>query len=123
MKDAEVLELRLIEDMFPFSKQIQIACDNAKGAAARLGGKEIPEMKDTETTIDELKNRLQATISFLETFTEADFVGAETREARFAYFPGMHLVGAGYLLTYALPNFFFHVMTAYNILRAHGFNL
>ena len=123
MKDSEVLELRLIEDMLPFSKQIQIVSDNAKGTAARLSGKEILQIEDTESTIDELKNRLQKTISFLETFNEKDFKGAETSEARFPYFPDQHMIGEGYLLTYALPNFFFHMTTAYSILRAHGFDL
>ena len=123
MTDEQVLWLRLIEDMFPLSKQIQIVSDNAKGTAARLSGKEIIVMSDTETTIDELKVRLEKTIAILETLTEKDFVGAETREARFPYFPGLHMVGESYLLSYAIPNFMFHVTTAYNILRANGFNI
>ena len=80
-------------------------------------------MSDTETTIDELKVRLEKTIAILETLTEKDFVGAEAREARFPYFPGLHMVGESYLLSYAIPNFMFHMTTAYNILRANGFNI
>ncbi len=123
MSDETVLGLRLAPDMFPFSKQIQIMTDNAKGMAARLGGKEIPVYEDSETTLDELKARLQKTIDFLNTFTKEDFVGAETREARFPYFPNMHMVGERYLTEYALPNFLFHTTTAYNILRNHGFEI
>ncbi len=90
---------------------------------SRLTGRENPKYEDTEATLDELKARLTKTIAFLETFTEADFVNAATAEARFPWFPGMHMVGAGYVLTYGLPNFFFHVVTAYNILRHHGFDI
>lgn len=123
MSDEEVLGLRLAPDMFPFSKQIQIVSDNAKGMAARLAGKEIPLFEDTENTLDELKIRLQKTVAFIETLTPEDFSGAETREARFPYFPGMHMVGEKYLLGYAIPNFLFHATTAYDILRNHGFDI
>lgn len=123
MSDEEVLGLRLAPDMFPFSKQIQIVSDNAKGMAARLANKEIPLFEDTEVTLGELKTRLQKTVVFLETLTSKDFVGAETREARFPYFPGMHMVGERYLLGYAIPNFLFHATTAYAILRNHGFDI
>ena len=123
INDEMVLGLRLAPDMFPFSKQIQLLTDNAKGMAARLGGKEIPVFEDSETTLDELKARLEKTIDFLKTFTPEDFVGAEGREARFPYFPSVHMVGERYLTEYALPNFLFHTTTAYNILRNHGFEV
>jgi hypothetical protein len=121
--DITILNYRLTEDMFPFSKQIQIASDNAKWMASRLTEKENPKYEDNESTLDELKTRLQKTIDFLETFSESDFANAATAEARFSWFPGMHMIGAGYILTYGLPNFFFHVVTAYNILRHHGFEI
>ena len=123
MNDEEILWLRLASDMFPLVKQVQIAADNAKGMAFRLGGKEAPAFADTEITIADLQVRIQKTIDFLETFSSEDFSWAEIREARFPYFPGMHMVGEQYLLEYALPNFFFHLTTAYNILRHHGFEI
>jgi hypothetical protein len=89
--------------------------------ASRLGRKESPVYPDTETTLDELKNRIDKTLEYLATFTEEDFKDADTAEARFPYFPGLHMVGAEYLLTYAIPNFTFHLVTAYAILRHHGF--
>lgn len=121
--DKEILDMRLTVDMFPLSKQIQIATDNAKGMAGRLAGKDIPSYEDTESNIAELIARLQKTIAFLESLSESDFDWAEAREARFPWFPGMHMVGGGYLLSYALPNFMFHVTTAYAILRHHGFEI
>lgn len=123
MTDTEVLALHLSSDMFPFSRQIQIVSDNARGMASRLTGKENPKMEDTESTIEELRTRLNNTIAYLETFEESDFAEAATKEARFPWFPGMHMVGADYILEYGLPNFFFHVVTAYDILRHHGFEI
>lgn len=123
MSDETILGLRLAPDMFSFSKQIQVMTDNAKGMAARLGGKDIPVFEDSETTLDELQARIQKTIDFIKTLTPADFVGAEKREARFPYFPGMKMVGEAYLTGYAIPNFLFHATTAYNILRNHGFEI
>lgn len=121
--DATILESRLAPDMFPFSRQIQIACDNAKGMASRLSHQEAPKHEDTETTLDALKSRIQTTIEYLDTFSEADFADADNAEARFPYFPGLKLVGSGYLVTYAIPNFMFHVVTAYNILRNMWFQV
>lgn len=121
--DHEILEMRLTVDMLPFVKQIQIATDNAKGMAGRLAGKEVPSYEDAEETLPELIARLEKTVAYLDKLTEADFDGAEAREARFPWFPGMHMVGGGYLLSYAIPNFMFHVTTAYAILRHHGFEI
>lgn len=123
MTDEVILSSRLAPDMFPFSKQIQIVSDNAKWMASRLAQKEAPKYEDNETSLDELKARLEKTISYLETFTEEDFVNAATAEARFPWYPDMKMVWSGYLLTYGLPNFFFHVVTAYNILRNAGFEI
>lgn len=123
ISDETILTARLAPDMLPFAKQIQIVSDNAKGMASRMAWKEAPKYEDDETTLDELKARLAKTIEYLETFTETDFADASTAEARFSYFPGVKIVGASYVLTYGLPNFFFHVITAYNILRNAGFEI
>lgn len=121
--ESTILEARIAPDMFSFARQIQIATDNAKGMACRLAGREIPKYDDSEATLDDLKARLQKTIDFLATFSESDFAGAATAEARFPYFPGIKMVGAGYLLSYAIPNFFFHIVTAYDILRNAGYSV
>ena len=123
MSDADVLALRLAPDMFPFGKQIQIATDNAKGMASRMARKEAPKYEDNELTLTELKTRLAKTIAYLETFVPEDFAEADTAEARFPYFPGMKMVGKGYVFTYGIPNFMFHVVTAYTILRNAGFEV
>jgi uncharacterized protein len=109
--------------MFSFARQVQIATDNAKGMASRLAGKDAPVYEDKESTLAELVARIEKTIGYLESLTEADFDGAEEREARFPWFPDMHMKGGGYLLSYAIPNFMFHVTTAYAILRHHGFEI
>jgi hypothetical protein len=118
--EETLLGYRLAPDMFPLSRQIQIATDNAKGAVARLCGTESPVMEDTETTVAELHDRIAKTIAYLETTTREQFDGAATREVHIKYYPGMHFVGHDYLLQQALPNFFFHVTTAYALLRSVG---
>lgn len=123
MSDADVLALRLAPDMFAFAKQIQIATDNAKGMASRMARVEAPKYEDNESTLGELKARLEKTIAYLETFTPEHFSEADTAEARFPYFPGMKMVGKGYVFTYGIPNFMFHVVTAYSILRNAGFDI
>jgi hypothetical protein len=123
MSDANLLALRLAPDMFPLSKQIQIVSDNAKGMASRLTLQETPKYEDNEVTLSDLISRLTKTIAYLETFSESDFANAATSEARFPYFPGKHMVGADYIFGYAIPNFFFHLVTVYAILRHHGFDI
>jgi uncharacterized protein len=115
---------RLIADMLPLSSQVQIACDNAKGAAARLAGVEAPKHPDTETTIDELKARLAKTLDFLKTIKPEQLQGAETREI-VLQLPQTTLkfTGLNYLTNFVLPNFFFHVTTAYALLRKNGVEL
>jgi uncharacterized protein len=112
---------RLIIDMLPLSAQIQIACDTAKGAAARLAGVEIPKHEDTETTIPELKARITKTVEFLKTIKPQQLQGAETREI-VLQFPQntLKFTGVNYLTNFVLPNFFFHVTMAYAILRKNG---
>ena len=114
------LTSRLYPDMLPFTAQVQIATDNAKGAAARLAGVEIPKFEDSEKTFPELQARLDKTIAFLDTLTEAQFEGAEDRDIVLPLRSGpLEFKGATYLLQFANPNVYFHVTTAYALLR-HG---
>ena len=114
------LASRLYPDMLPFTAQVQIATDNAKGAAARLAGVEIPKFEDNEKSFPELQARLDKTIAFLDTLTEAQFAGAEDRDIVLQQRSGtLEFKGATYLLQYANPNVYFHVTTAYALLR-HG---
>jgi uncharacterized protein len=111
---------RLYPDMLPFKSQVQIATDTAKGAAARLAGVAIPSFEDNETTFAELQARLDKTVAFLDSLNEAQFEGADTRLVTLKLRDGEHqFPGAEYLLERANPNFFFHVTTAYGLLR-HG---
>ncbi|WP_027133341.1 DUF1993 domain-containing protein [Geminicoccus roseus] len=116
-----LIEARLAPDMFPLARQVQSASDAAKGAAARLAGVELPSFPDTEASFPELQERVAKTIAFLESVPAEKFDGSEVREIVLRP-RGMELRfdGQGYLLTFALPNFFFHVTTAYAILREQG---
>lgn len=114
------LSERLIVDQFPFVRQVQIVSDNAKGTAARLAGMEPPKMEDTEASIAELKERIAKTISFLETVTPEQINGQEERPISLPFMPGKHLPGLEYVVEMALPNFYFHLTTAYSILRRNG---
>jgi hypothetical protein len=112
---------RLIADMFPLSRQVQIATDHAKGAVARLAGVDIPKYEDNEQTIEELQARIAKTVAFVETFTAERLAGSEEREIVLTLsFGELRFKGADYLLGFALPNFYFHVVTAYDILRQNG---
>jgi len=115
---------RLIADMLPLSAQVQIACDTAKGAAARLAGLEAPKHEDTEATIEELKARVAKTLVFLKSIKPEQLAGAETREI-VLQFPQatMKFTGLNYLTNFVLPNFFFHVTMAYALLRKNGVDL
>jgi uncharacterized protein len=121
VKEETVLNARLALDMLPFVKQIQIASDNAKGIAGRLGGVDVPSFADTEATFAELHERLQKTIDFVKSVDAKGFEGSETRELVLK-FPNrtMEFTGLSYLTGFAIPNFFFHVTTAYAILRHSG---
>ena len=115
---------RLFPDMFPMARQVQVACDTAKGAVARLAGVEVPKHEDTEQTFADLKARIAKTIDFIGTIKPAQIDGSEDREivlklaSRELRFTGMQ-----YLLGFAHPNFYFHVTTAYDILRHNGVEL
>jgi hypothetical protein len=112
---------RLFPDMFPFTRQVQISCDTAKGAVARLAGVDIPKHEDTEQTFAELKARIAKTVEFVESLKPAQIDGAEEREVVLKLRgQDVKFNGLQYLLGFAYPNFYFHVTTAYNILRHNG---
>jgi hypothetical protein len=118
------LTSRLAPDMFPLTRQVQIACDFCKGTMARLGGVDNPKFEDTEASIADLKARIAKTRSFVEGVAEAGFAGAEEREISFQAGPNqMQFQGLPYLLGYALPNLYFHMSMAYAILRHNGVDL
>ena len=115
---------RLFPDMFPLTRQVQIACDTAKGAVARLAGVEIPKHEDTEQTLPELKARIAKTLDFVQSIPAAKIDGSEDREVVMKMRAGdVKFTGLQYLLGHAYPNFYFHVTTAYNILRANGVDI
>ncbi len=120
LDDVTLLAASLAPDMFPLVRQVQIACDNAKGIVARLSGQEIPVYPDTETTIGALIARIDTTITYLQSVPPEMFASAAERPITLAYFPGMYMTGFEYLRSYALGNFFFHVTTTYDIIRHLG---
>ena len=121
---AVLINSRLAPDMFPLSRQVQIATDGAKGCAARLAGLEPPRYEDNESTFPELIARLRKTIDYLATFTPAQIDGSEEKTIVMKFRDSSRtFVGLPYLLHYVLPNFYFHVTTTYAILRHCGVEL
>jgi hypothetical protein len=121
---AVLVNSRLYPDMFPLKRQVQIACDTAKGASARLAGVEVPKHEDMEETFADLKARITKTIDFIQTLKPAQIDGSEEKNIHLKL--GQREVdyrGMQYLLGHALPNFYFHVTTAYDILRHNGVEL
>ena len=120
--ESMLLEARLAPDMRPLPAQYQMASDSAKNALARLTGTEAPAMPDTEKTFAELKDRCDRTIAYLKSFNEASLAGSEDREVviKFPNGMGYRFSGGQYLADFALPNFYFHVTTAYAIFRNAG---
>ncbi|MEN9489851.1 MAG: hypothetical protein RJA63_300 [Pseudomonadota bacterium] len=115
---------RLFPDMFPLSRQVQIATDQAKGCAARLAGVEVPKYEDNETNFAELQARLAKTIAFLDSLTPAQIDGSEGKDIVVQVRDlKLDFKGQDYLLQWVLPNFYFHVTTAYNILRHNGIEI
>jgi hypothetical protein len=115
---------RLFPDMLPFASQVRIATDMAKAAAANLGGKEAPKFEDNEKTIEELRARVRKCISFLESFTASDFEKVSAKTIVKIPFPqGKALHAEEYLFGRQIPHFFFHITTAYNLLRHGGVEL
>lgn len=120
-----LLEARLFPDMFPLIRQVQVAADFAKSVSARLADVEVPTYDDNEQTFTDLQARISKTLSFIESLTPGQFEGSETREIVLR--PGTpkekKLIGQTYLINYGLPQFFFHVTTAYTILRHNGLEI
>lgn len=121
-KSETLLHASLFPDMFDFTRQVQIATDFAKGIPARLAGHDVPVYEDSETTFEALQARIAKTLDFIATFSPEDINGSEDREIILR--PGTEkekkLRGESYLLHYGIPQFFFHITTAYAILRNHG---
>jgi uncharacterized protein len=112
---------RLIPDMHPLSRQVQIACDTAKGAAGRLAGAEIPKHEDTETTLPELKARIAKTVDYLKSITPAQLAGDESRAIEIKFPNGAwKFTAIGYVTDFVLPNFYFHESMVYALLRKGG---
>ncbi len=122
--EVDVLaQARLAPDQYEFIRQVQSACDQAKYAAAYLGGKQAPSHPDTEKTFAELRQRIEKCLSFVATVQAKDLVGAEDRKVSPPWLGGKWLKGDDYLVQVAIPNFFFHVTMAYAILRHNGVDL
>ena len=122
---AVLMTARLAPDMLPFTRQILIACDAAKNGVGRIAGVEAPKFEDNEASIAELKARIQKTLDYLATVPASALDGTEDKEVTF---PGGRdktrtMTAQAYLLTWTLPNFFFHITTAYAILRHNGVDL
>jgi hypothetical protein len=121
---AVMLSQRLSPDMFALTRQVQIACDSAKGAGARLSGIAVPSFPDEEKTFADLQARIAKTVDFLKSLDKAPFADAPTRDIAFkAGSRDVAFKGADYLGKWAFPNFFFHLTTAYGILRHNGVEL
>jgi hypothetical protein len=122
--ESVLMNARLYPDMFPFTRQVQIACDFGRGTGARLAGKEPLALEENEQTIAELVSRVERSIDYLRTLKPADIDGSEAREiVRPLRGEQKKFTGINYLLQFALPNFFFHATTAYAILRHNGIEL
>jgi hypothetical protein len=121
---AVLVNARLFPDMFPLSAQVRIAGDFAKGAVARLTGNEPPQYEDNEASFDDLKARIAKTIAYVESFTPEQFAGAATRTVTMKMRgEDKSFDGTTYLTNIVLPNFYFHITTAYGILRHNGVEL
>jgi len=116
-----LIEARLYPDMLPFVAQVRIATDTAKGAAARLSGTDMPKWADDEATFEEIHGRIRKALNYLAGFKPEQFEGSETKNVELKL-PNrtMQFVGRDYVLGFVIPNFYFHVTTAYNILRHNG---
>jgi len=121
---AVLVNARLAPDMLPLSRQIQIACDMAKNGSARLAGQEAPRFEDNESTMEELLKRVARTIEYLKTIPASAIDGSEDRDIKVPLRDRtLELKGLPFLKTWALPNFYFHVVTTYDILRHNGVEL
>jgi hypothetical protein len=124
VEGSVLLQTRLITDMLPLVKQVQIATDMAKNGAARLAGVDPLKFEDNETSLDELYSRIERAIDYIKSFKPEQIDGSETRAITLKTRNGdLNFEGQAYLLHYVLPNLFFHCTTAYNILRESGANI
>ena len=112
--------LRLAPDQFPLARQVQICCDSVKLGASFLSGKAAESQPDTEQTLEELQGRVRSIIAYLDGFSASDFDGAATRVVSQPRWKGEWMTGADYFVQHAVPNFYFHLTTAYAILRHNG---
>ncbi len=115
-----ILQFRLAPDQYPFVRQIQIACDGAKFGAARLLGRDAPAYEDNEKSISELRARIHKTIDYLKTFKPEEFEGVGSRRIVLPWSQGKALTGQDFVIQASLPNLYFHITTAYAILRHNG---
>jgi len=115
--------LRLAPDQFPLTRQVQICCDSAKLAASFLSGKPADSQPDTEQTLEDLQTRVRSTIRYLDGFSAQDFDAAAMRVVSQPRWKGEWMTGADYFLQHAVPNFYFHLTTAYAILRHNGVSI
>lgn len=118
-----LLQSRLAPDQFNFIRQVQIACDTAKLGASRLTGKSAPAQEDNEKTLSEVKARIQSVITYLESFKPEDFKNAMTTTISQPRWEGKTLTGEQYVIHHMIPNFYFHITTAYAILRHNGVDI
>jgi uncharacterized protein len=122
---ANLMSARLAPDMLPLTRQVIIACDAAKNGIARVSGVEAPKFEDTETTVPELKARIQKTLDYIQSVPAESFNGTEDKDITFPVGKDATrtMKGEAYLKHWMLPNFFFHVTTAYALLRHNGVEL
>lgn len=125
IEPAALLQARLFPDMFPLTRQVQIACDFARGVSTRLAGADVPVYEDKEQTFAELRALIAKTVAYIDGFKPAQLEGSAQREIITR--PGTpkerRFSGQAYLLSYGLPQFFFHVTTAYALLRHNGIDI
>ena len=123
-ESAVLVNARLAPDMLPLSRQVQIACDIVKNGSARLAGQEAPRFEDNESTMDELLKRVARTIEYLKTIPAAAIDGSEDRDIKLPLRDRtLDMKGLPYLKNFVLPNFYFHIVTTYAILRHNGVEL
>jgi len=115
-----LLNSRLAPDQFNFIRQVQIACDTAKNFASRMSGKDAPVQEDTEKSLPEIKARIESVIGYLNSFKTEDFKGTEEKHISQPRWEGKYVTGFEFATQHAIPNMYFHISTAYSILRASG---
>jgi hypothetical protein len=124
IEPSVLLNARLAADMFPLTRQVQIACDSAKFTVGRISGVEIPAFEDNEASFGDLQARIEKTVAFLKSVPESAIDGTEAKDIQYTAYGRDHaFTGQSYLLTHGIPNHFFHITTAYDILRHNGVDI